>query len=238
MKKIKIITSVLFASVLLVSCFKNDNETALEINCDAYMIKKMVGEQPAYAIAFYVYGNQMMKSGTVTQVGGLGEQINLGVSPNSIFTLTNLPTENDFKSFPPTASEYLFKVSAESGATNESSDYLDVKNIEIPEIIETAIGVNQKLIDISWNPVAGADGYLIKIAEEDGTYIYSSGGMETDLTTVTINVLTGNWTKQIEIGKPYSIEVHAFAYEENTEELTAPFNVEEISIGAVNIVWE
>lgn len=237
-QKIKNFVFALFASLVLVSCFKDNDEIALEVNTDVYMIKRLVDEQPVYGLAYYAYGNQIMRSGTVTQIGGLGEQINLGLNPKSIFTLSKEPAGSDYKNILPAASEFLFNVTSETGLSDESSDFLNVKNIGIPEILNLEIGANQKLVNVTWKSVSGIDGYVVKVAEEDGTYIYNSGGMEPDNTTYTINVLTGNWTKPIEVGSTYIIEVHAFAYEDDADEDYAAFNVEEISIGAQNVTLE
>lgn len=237
MRKKKIVF-VLFASLFLVSCFNNDNDTNLEVNTDVYMLKKIVGDQPVYGVSFYAYGNQIMKSGTVTQVGGLGDQINLGLNPHSIFTLSKDPNENDYKLYLPAASEYLFKVTAESGSTVESKDFLNATDIGIPTIVKTEVGVNQKFVDVSWTAVSGADGYMIKIADANGNYIFSSEGLEPGINTYTINLLTGNWVSPVEVGSAYSIQVHAFAYEENADPLYAAFNVEEISIGEKTIILE
>lgn len=228
---------LIFASFIVVSCFK-DNETPLEVNVDAYAIKKMIGEQPAYAVAFYAYGNHIMKSGTVTQVGGLGNSINLGLNPNSIFTLYKEPTIDDFKTVVPAASEYLFNVSAEMGSTFEGTDYLNPKNIGIPVILKVELNDIQKLVDITWMKITAADGYFIKIAEESGQYIYTSGSYDTDVTTASVNLLLGNWTKPMEPGYTYIIEVNAYVFEDNANEYTASYNIEEISISSKSILWE
>lgn len=232
------ITTLLFTVFIMVSCFSKDTQTELEVYTDAYMIKKMEGSQPVYGVIFYAYGNQMMKTGTVTEVGIPGTTINLALSPNSIFTLWKAPTGNDFKPYPPAESEYIFKVTAESGLSNESNDYLKIKNIGIPVITKTAFSDNKKLIDVAWTSVTGADGYLVKVAEENGNIIYSSDGMLPSVTGYTINLLTGNWSKFVETGKNYSIEVHAFAYEADAEEFYQIYNVEEISIGAKSVLYE
>lgn len=232
------IVFVLLTLLGLVSCFGDENNASLEVNTDVYMIKKIVGEQPVYGVSFYAYGNQIMRSGTVTQVGGLGEQINLGLNPRSIFTLSKEPNENDYKLYLPAASEYKFKVSAESGATVESSDFLNATDMDIPAIIKTEVGVNQKFVDVSWTAVSGADGYMLKIADVNGNYIFSSEGLEPGTNSYTINLLTGNWVVPVVVGNAYSVQVHAFAYEVNSDPLYAAFNVEEISIGEKTIIIE
>lgn len=232
------IAFVLFTSFIMVSCFSKDTQTPLEVYTDAYTIKKMVGNVPVYAVTFYAYGNQLMKSGTVTEVGGSGVPINLGLNPNSIFTLWKWPTESDFKPYPPSAAEYQFNVTAESGLNNESTEYLNPKNLSIPVIVKAALSDNKKLIDVGWTSVTGADGYLVKVAEQNGNIIYTTDGMLPSVTSYTINLLTGNWTKAVEPGNTYSIQVHAFAYEANTEDYYKVYNVEEISIGEKSVLYE
>ena len=236
-QNLKKIIFLILTSFMLISCFK-DNETPLEVNVDAYTVKKVIGEQSAYGVAFFAYGNQIMKSGTVTQVGGLGEQINLGLNPGSIYTLSKEPNIDDFKSFVPSASEYVFNVLAESGSTKEDTDYLNPKNIGIPVILKVEFNEIQKLIDVTWMKITAADGYFVKIAEENGAYIYSSGAIDTDVTTLSINLLLGNWTRPMEPGNTYMIEVNAYAFEDDADEFTAAYNLEEISVSSKSVSWE
>lgn len=237
MMKVKKIGLLVLTSLILMSCFK-DSEVALEVNTDVYMIKKMSGDMPGFGVAFYAYGNLMMKSGTVTQVGGLGEQINLGLNPGSIYTLYKEPSTDEFYGYLPTASEYNFNVMSESGQIGVGSDILNVKNIGVPFILKAEIGEVQKLFDITWTKVTNADGNVVKIAEENGNYIYSTGAISAETTTVSINLLTGNWTKPIEQGNAYVVEVSAFAYEDNADSYTAAYNLETISIASKTVNYE
>ena len=229
------IVTTLLTMFLLVSCFSDNTKTELEVYTDAYTVKKMVGGEAVYAVAFYAYGNQMMNSGNVTEIGGSGVQINLGINPGSIFTLWKWPSVSDFKPYPPSAADYKFVITAESGMNNESLDHLNPKNLAIPVIAKTELSENNKLINVTWTSVTGANGFLIKVSEESGNIIYSSDGMLPTVTSNTINILTGNWTKPVEPGKTYIIEVHAFAYEAGTDALYKAYNVEEISIGQKSV---
>jgi hypothetical protein len=202
------------------------------------MIKKMFEDTPVFGVAYYAYGNKIMNSGTVTLVGGSGEQIDLGLNPGSIYTLYKEPSENDYYSNLPSAGEYKFNVLAEDGQTNESTDYLNVKNIGIPFILKAEIGDVQKLLDVTWTKVANADGYVVKISEDDGSLMYSTGAMSSESTTVSINLLAGNWSKPIEPGNTYIVEVNAFIYEDNIESYTAPYNLETISIATKTVTYE
>ncbi len=235
--KAKRIGLMMLTSLILVSCFKNE-EVALEADTDVYMIKKMSGETPVYGVAFYAYCNHVMKSGTVTQTGDLGSQVNLGLNPGSIYTLYKEPTENEFYGTLPEESEYRFNVVAENGQTSESSDYLKVKDLGIPTILKAEVGDVEKLLDITWTKITDADGYVVKIVEDNGSYIYSSGALSPETDTLSINLLVGNWTKTMEKGNTYNIEISAFAYEDNANALTAIYNIESISIAQMSITWE
>ena len=232
------IVFVFLTSLIMVSCFSKDSQTELEVYSDAYVIKKMINDKPMYAVTFFAYGNQIMRSGTVTEIGGSGEYLKLGLNPNSIFTLVHWPIDSDFKPYPPPAAEFKFNVTAESGLTSESSDYLNINDINIPTIVKTEFSENKKLINITWTSVTGADGYVLKVAEENGNIIYATDGMVPTVTNYTINLLTGNWTKRVESGNTYTIQVHAFAYEEDTDDFYNVYNVEELSIGEKSILWE
>ncbi len=219
-------------AVLLVSCFKNE-ETPLEVNVDAFTIKKMSGEQPVYGVSFYAYGNQVLKSGTVTKMGGLQEQVNL--QEYSLYTLAKNPVNDDFKPYPPENGEYKFSIIAESGATKDISDFLKIKNLAIPTIIGVTPNDIQKLITVTWNPVTGASVYVVKVADAKGNYLFSSPVLNSDTKAYTINLLTGNWSNPVESGNSYIIELNAYAFEDGVDSQESAYNVETISVASRTI---
>lgn len=234
----KKIALILCTPFIMVSCFNNDTETEPEIFNDAYLIKKMVGTEAQYAVAFYAYGNLVLSSGTVTEVGGSGTQINLGMHPSSVFTLSKIPAASDYKPYPPANTEYKFKITTSTGATIESTDKLTVQNLATPTITKIEFSENKKLVNVVWTAVPKADGYVVKVADKDGVYIFSSEGFAAGVTNCTLNLLTGNWTKTMDLDETYTIQVHAFMYETNTDDLYNIYNVEEISIDDKPIFWE
>lgn len=236
-QKLKKIAFFLFAPFILVSCFNNDSETELEVYTDAFLIKKMVGTEPMYAVAFYAYGNQTMSSGTVTEVGGSGALVNLGNNPSTIFTLSKIPVESDYKPYPPANTEYKFKVIASSGAIDESTDKLIVKNLSTPTITKTEFGENKKLVNVAWTAVPNIDGYVVKVADKTGSFIYSTESLKSSVTSFTVNMMAGNWSKTIVSGETYSIQVHAFVYEADADDFYNVYNVEEISIAEKTLPW-
>lgn len=236
-QKLKKIGILLLAPFILASCINNDSETNLQVYTDAFLIKKMVGTEPMYAVAFYAYGNQTMSSGTVTEVGGSGVPVNLGNNPSTIFTLSKIPVESDYKPYPPANTEYKFKVIASSGAIDESTDKLTVKNLATPTITKTEFGENKKLVNVAWTTVPNVDGYVVKVADKTGAFIYSTEGLKSSVTSFTINVMAGNWSKTIVSGETYSIQVHAFVYEADADDFYNVYNVEEISIAEKSVPW-
>ena len=234
LKKLALALSV---PLILFSCLKEE-EQVLQVTTDAYMVKKLVGGQPAYGLAFYAYANKILKSGTVARTGGVGDTINLIAYPLSVYTLFKEPAETTLSENMPLDGEYIFNITAESGETNESSDELNLNDIDIPDILSTEVSTNGDRLDMKWTKVSGADGYVVKLADEDGEYIYSSNTKAPNDTTLKISPLTGVWVEPFEVGNTYTIEVNAFAYEDDSNNQNAVFNVEEISIGSKSIVWE
>ncbi|MEN8117668.1 MAG: hypothetical protein ABFS16_11855 [Bacteroidota bacterium] len=222
----------------MVSCFSDDDLVDdFEVITDAYVIKKKSGEEPVYAVSFYAFANQFMRSVTATEMGGSGEKINLAQDPTSILVMSKKPQESDFRSYAPATSDYLFQVVAESGISVDSYDFLSYDDIDIPEIVKTEFNESNKLLEIDWNEAEGADGYLVKILNSEGTEISVSQGFENDVTDYTINVVLESWVVVPEPGETYTIQVHAFAYEPEFDEGYEVYNVQEVSIAEESIVW-
>lgn len=230
------ITVVILVSLVWVSCFK-DNTSDFEVYSDVFTINKKINDQPMHALAYYVYGNQMMKSATVSRVGGLGVETSLGISPSSVYTMNKEPEASDFKSYQEPAGEYLFKVVSENGVSLQDSDYLNPQNLGIPTITAVSFSSNNKLVEMGWSAVSKADGYVVKIADSTGVYIYAGETLDPETTTYTVNGLLGNWAKPINSGKSYSIQVHAFKFENDADSYYAAYNLEELSIGERKVVW-
>lgn len=231
------IGSIVLSAVALAGCFGSDLNPEVEVFADAYVVSKMVSGKQSYAVTYYAYGNQILNSGTVVQVGGSGQQVNLGLSSTSIFVLTKQPAESDYKTVIPAAAEYQFKITSESGVVKNESDYLTPIGLQIPTVLKAEFNTN-KLLDISWTPVTGANGYVIKIINAAGNTAYSSEGLEPTVSTFSINSLLVNWVVPIDPDEVVNVQVHAFAYEKNTEELYRVYNVEEISVGQKSLVWK
>lgn len=225
-------------SFVFISCFSDDDlKDNLEVYVDAYVIKKNIGDVTSYAPAFFAYGNQLLRSVTVTEIGGSGETIDLTQDFTSILTMSKRPDNNDFLPYPPAASDYLFEVTAESGVTVEEYDFLAYSDMGIPTVTQAEFTNNNKLLEVAWSDVAGADGYMVKILNSEGTEISAGSGFEAGTNSYTINIVLENWYEAPEPGQTYSVQVHAFAYEAEFEPGYEVYNVQEVSIGETTIVW-
>ena len=221
----------------LSSCINNDIAEDFVVYPDVYLVKKIINNEPAYAVAFYAYGNQLLRNASVTQLGGSGEKIQLYQSAQSVFTMEKVPQDMDFKPYPPVASDYLFQVTAESGASAEESDFLDPFDIEIPQIVKAGFINNNKLFELNWTVVNNIDGYSIQFIDSDGVNIYGGPTLMPDESGVTINTLVGNWYNTPEAGQVYKVRVIAFAYETGADETNFVYNFSDVAIGETEITW-
>jgi len=237
MRKITNFVLIVITSVALVSCFGDDTEPQFEVFTDAYVLKKKMGDEEVYARAFYAYANQLIKSASATEIGGAGEKITLTQDPRSVYTFSKIPQESDYAPYPPAASDYLFQVTSEGGITKESQDFLSFDDIGIPEITKVEFAEIDKYLDVAWTEVAGADGYLLKILNDEGTEIINGYGFSTDILEYRLNIVLENWFETPEQGKTYIVEVHAYAYEPQTEPGYEAYNVQEVSVSESNIIW-
>ena len=237
MRKTRNFVLVLIASALLVSCFDNETELDFEVYTDAYVLKKNIGDSSAYAVTLFALGNQLIHSVTVTEIGGSGEIIQLTQDPSSLFTMSKIPVETDYLPFAPASNDYLFEVVAENGVTKEKYDFLSYEDLDIPEITKTEFSENKRLLSLNWTGVEGADGFIIKILNSEGVLVFNDG-VQPDITQFSIDIVMGNWIIYPEKDETYNIQVHAFAYEPDTEEEYRVYNIQEVSISEVSIVWE
>lgn len=231
------ITVIMMISLIWISCFK-DNSSDFVVYTDVFTINKKINDQPAHALAYYAYGNQIMKSATVSRVDGSGIEIDMGTSPSSVFTMSKEPGASDFKAYHELPGAYLFKIVSESGVSVQDTDYLDPQNLGIPAITAAGFSSTKKLLELSWSSVAKADGYVVKIADSTGVYIYAGESLDPETRNYTVNSLLGNWSKQPDPGETYSVQVHALMFEKNADPYYVTYNLEEVSIGERKVVWQ
>lgn len=237
MRRIRIYALMLITAFALASCFGDDEGSEIEVFTDAYVLKKMAGDEEVFAKTFYAYANQLMRSASATEIGGSGEKIELTQDPRSIYTFSKIPQQSDFNPYPPATVDYLFQVTSESGITKESTDFLSFDNIDITDITKTEFTENNKYLDIAWTEVTGADGYLIKIYNTEGVEIMNSYGFDTDILEYRLNILLENWIILPEQGETYILQLHAYAYEPEFEAGYDAYNIQEVSIAENEIIW-
>ena len=230
------VLSFVLISLIWVSCSK-DNSTDFEYYSDVFIVNKIVNDQTVHALAYYVYGNQKMSSATVSKVGGSGSDIELSSISSSASVMAKEPADNDFgTSQQELAGEYIFNIVTASGVSIKDSDYVAPHDLGIPVISNTSFS-GQDQLEVDWDEVASAQNYVVKILDSEGQSIYVSSVLSSVLTTFTVNTIQGSWSDQPVGGETYTIQVHAFLYEENTDPSLAVYNIEEVSLGKQNIVW-
>lgn len=234
---IKTLFSVLIPAFLFVACNKDKDNTEFEVFADAYIINRLIEDEVKSAPAFYVYANSGIASVTVTPPAGGGEPFELARSPESSYTFFKEPQTNDFKTVAPTPGIYLFEVESTGGDIIQANDLLEILNLEIPEIVSTNYQSESFSMQIKWESVANADGYVLKLLNNDGLTIFVSFAVSSSTTEYIISPATGNWLMQVYSGDNLTLQVQAFAYDSDATAENNIYNIGEISIGEKAITW-
>ncbi|PIF05883.1 MAG: hypothetical protein CSA36_04305 [Draconibacterium sp.] len=238
MKKNRLREMLLLALIMLigVACTKDDPEP-FKAYCDVFQVNRMIASETAgHALAYFVYGQQPIKSATVLRSGDV-DPIVLNEIPNT-FSFGKEPVESDYDTTVVAAGEFIFNIVPETGEAVNDSDYFSPQNLEIPEIIEvTWPSTGPDMPVIKWDGTTNADFVVVKIKDSEGKYIYSTKKLSPSINSFTTNAVDGSFIVQPEKEGIYTIEVQSFLVEENINVSYAQFNIEELSIGEWEVVW-
>lgn len=230
--KIVLIVLIVFAG--FTSCLK-ENKKEFDVYSDVYTLKKLVENEIVYANVYYVYGNQNMKSAKVTTPDG--GTIQLQITAETVFSLSKEPTETDFSTNPPKVGNYQFEVTSADDATIQNNDLLEFDDLMIPVITKSNYEDISQTLEVTWIKVPGADGYVVKMLETDGDYVYLGYTLNGDATSYGITMNVGNWFDTPGFGNTFKLQLHAFKYEAGAAEEEIVYNLQEISIAEKNIIW-
>ena len=233
-RKILLISTL---SLFFGGCGLKENDIEFEVFTDAYTIKKRIDGEVKFAVAFYVYGNSGIASATVTPPAGAGTPIELTSSPESSFTFQKEPENEEFKSGLPIVGSYLFEVVADDGTAVQQTDELQILNLGIPGITSAVFQNGNTGLQVKWEIVAGANGYVVKLLDSQYNIIYLSYGISPTATEITVDQGTGSWKSPVYSGDQLILQVQAFVYEPGATEENIIYNIGEISIGETEIVW-
>ncbi len=232
----KTILSVFILAFLFTGCNKDTANSEFEVFADTYVVKKLIEDEVKSAPAFYVYANAGIASVKVTPPGG-GQSFELARSPESSYTFYKEPEGMEFKAVSPTPGIYHFEVESTGGEIIQANDLLEILDLEIPEIVSTNYQSESFSMQVKWESVANADGYVLKLSNADGLTSFISFTVSPASTEYFIGPASGNWMIQVNSGDNLTLQVQAFAYDSDATAENNIYNIGEISIGEKEITW-
>uniref|UniRef100_UPI0032177B6C hypothetical protein n=1 Tax=uncultured Draconibacterium sp. TaxID=1573823 RepID=UPI0032177B6C len=237
---LSIVLSLFCGSVIFTSCDDDDPKPKkLEAYTDAYIQKTIVDDEEKTALAFFVQANKELKSVTVKVSGDEDTSYTLTASASNKEVFLLIPGDDDFSTDSIGAGNYEFSIEStqiddEILVKNDS-----ISNKELATVTISATEFAESKLKTTWETVADADGYVISLANAEGTVLFNKGAdsAETDLAFGTDDNGWLNSEAKAEIGTTYTLNIMAVLYEEGATELDKGYNVQYISKDKKEIVW-
>jgi len=227
---------ILLTVFAAVSC--NDYEEELEVLTDVYVINKKFGNEVRSANAYYAYASESMLKVTVSMTGIAGV-VELESYSGATFTMAKEPKDADYKTEAPLDGSYVFNIQGYNGEMLQVPDILSYEGIDIPEFTKTKFSGTPLILELEWNDVDGADGYVVKMFDTGGKLIFNGYSVGTDVNkyTITSSSNSGFWSSPAVEGQSYLLQLSAFSYDADANASNAVYNISEISIGEIQIMW-
>ncbi len=224
---------ILLTVFAAVSC--NDYEEELEVLTDVYVINKKFGNEVRSANAYYAYASESMLKVTVSIAG----VVELESYSGATFTMAKEPKDADYKTEAPLDGSYVFNIQGYNGEMLQVPDILSYEGIDIPEFTKTKFSGTPLILELEWNDVDGADGYVVKMFDTGGKLIFNGYSVGTDVNkyTITSSSNSGFWSSPAVEGQSYLLQLSAFSYDADANASNAVYNISEISIGEIQIMW-
>ncbi len=226
---------VLMAAFSAVSC--NESEETLEVLTDVYVINKKFGAEVKSANTYFAYASQSMLKATVS-IPNNGGVMELESYSGATFTMAKEPSDADYKTTAPVEGSYVFTIQGYNGEMLQVSDILSYEGLEIPEFTKITFST-LLILELEWNDVSGADGYVVKMFDTNGKLVFNGYGVQGDVNkyTITSSSNSGFWNTPAVEGQSYLLQLSAFSYDADANASNAAYNISEISIGEKQITW-
>jgi hypothetical protein len=223
-------------TILLISCNNSDEE--FDVTSDVYSVNKKFGEEVKSAVAYYAYSSQNLASGTVTLPENSGT-IDLEYYPGAIKTLAKEPKDSDFSTETPVSGKYKFTITGSNGGKVEQTDSLAYMNLGIPEFTKLHFDGNPVSLELEWNLISDAQGYVVKMFDLERKLIFTGFTLNGNVKNYIINSSsgTGYWSGTVSTLQQYIVQINAIAYDSEATNDDYLYNVNEVSVGESQITW-
>jgi hypothetical protein len=227
---------VMFLSLgILFSCSDDDTTAPFDVIGDVFVTKRMVDEETKFANSYYAYGNQAMTIAQVTTPGGTEIELN-SINANG-YTFGKTASSADFTFDVPEEGNYAFDVIHEA-IQHQAVDLLVFNNLDFT-VISLAAMENQMLV-VEWEENPDAEVYMLRLMSQEGEVVFNSPTLPNQATRYEIdtNTGTGSWADGYpNNGDIYTLELHAFIFDEEAIEADYTFNIQEVSISEEEVTW-
>ena len=230
-------TLLLFITMAaIVSC--NDSDVPMEVFTDVFVINKKTDNVVKSANAYYAYSNQALLSATVA-IPNSGGNVELESSPGLVNEMSKVPADSDFKANAPVKGSYVFTVKGKNGETLQVPDVLNYENLAIPQFTKIKFSGSPIILELEWNIIKEADGYFVKIFDEDGKLVFSGYNVKPEVNkyVITTSSTSGFWNQTAVDGKSYVLQLNAFTNDAEANTSNYVYNISEISLTESLIQW-
>jgi len=226
---------VLSAVPAIISCNKGEDEAFVVIS-DVYYINQIIDNEVQTGVAYYAFGNKAITSASVTLPGG--GTVELQSNQTFWYTWFKEPDIEEYTTGYPSEGTYDFEITSEAGDVMQSSDELEIDSLEIPVIDSIEYNSNLPGYKVTWNEIEKAHGFVVKIKNSDGNFIFSGYTVSGDTNSYdVIEGGAGQWVENPVDGETYTFQIQALRFDNDANQSNYIYNFEEVSIGETNVVW-
>lgn len=219
------------------SCLEDPEPAALEAAADVYGQKIVEAGVEKVAPVFWVEGNKELESVTVAGPGD--ETWSLEKNAYSERVFNHFPGEGDYAESLDGAGTYTFTISSTQA---EEAPVTVTDELEEEELgamsVSAAHFVNNRL-EVEWERLDGADGYLIRLYDDSDQLVFVSPQVAETFTQLSFGPSDNGWvTTSInpQVGEYFRMELIAILYESGVT-VKREYNLQYISIASEDIIW-
>lgn len=219
------------------SCNDEQVEKEFEVQVDAYIVKKKFEDETRFANAYFAYSNKAIESAIVTPPAEFGDPVELEAAESSISTFFKEPEVEDYSTMYPAQGDYVFDVESRDGEVLQEIDVMETGVLEVPVITDATFQSNVESMTVSWDSVQNADGFVVKLLNQNKKVIFISYTLLASVDEYEINQSSGNWNGTPYNGDDYILQIQAFTYESSATADDQLYNIKEVAIGETDVIW-
>jgi hypothetical protein len=233
----KSLSAIVLISALLTSCMDDPEPIALDAVADVFLQRITEDGEAKYALAFLVIANKNLDSVTVEGPDEVTRVLKKDNTSSQVFSI--FPKTNEYTGSLPEIGDYEFTISGTQADEAPITVKDALKNEMLGELVIDSVRFFNNRQEITWETLADAEGYVVRLFDESDDMIYASTIIDENENEYVFGVSTQGWvssTVRAEEGQTYRLELLAILYESGST-TNKDYNVQFISIASTEIVW-